>query len=220
MGFHSRYDGEFWMEFFTDFVAQFEEVSICTLGPDFDHNGSVDEAKSVKVTFGEWVPGLSAGGCRNNLALFATNPQFLLTILDGDLANGNAVTNGDSVEADSEDDGEEDRNHNVRKSQVIISLAQEHRRSQRDRKVKLLQIGFCLYRAGERMERLTEQHFMYNYDEGTSGPYINYREVFARFELPQGSYVIIPATFEPEASSRFMIRVYSGSRFSLKNLKM
>ena len=86
---------------------------------------------------------------------------------------------------------------------VIISLGQEHRRTQRDRKVKLLQvntnttakflnlklrfcsvqIGFCLYRANDRHTRLTAEHFQYHHDEGTSGPYINYREVFARFEL-------------------------------------
>ena len=43
------HSGEFWMEFFTDFCREFEEVSICTLGPDFNHDGAVDEAKSVKV---------------------------------------------------------------------------------------------------------------------------------------------------------------------------
>ncbi len=57
MGLHSLYDGEFWMEFFGDFCSQFEEVSICTLGPDFNHDGAVDEAQAVKVTFGEWKLG-------------------------------------------------------------------------------------------------------------------------------------------------------------------
>ena len=66
----SRYDGEFWMEFFKDFCGEFEvavlatvpdpptsilpqEVSICTLGPDFDHDGQVDAAKYMKITFGQ-----------------------------------------------------------------------------------------------------------------------------------------------------------------------
>ena len=74
-----------------------KEVSICTLGPDFDHDGKVDVAKYMKITFGkvtlllkkisfadhfvaQWVPGLSAGGCRNNLNLFSTNPQVWLII--------------------------------------------------------------------------------------------------------------------------------------------
>ena len=45
----------------------------------------------------------------------------------------------------------------------------------------MLQIGFCIYRAGDNQgQRLGPQHFLYNYDCGTSGPYINYREVFGR----------------------------------------
>ncbi len=60
---------------------------------------------------------------------------------------------------------------------------------------------------------------MYQHDAGTSGPYINYREVFARFELTPGPYVIIPATFEADSPSRFMIRVYSEGKFTLKSLK-
>ena len=76
------HSGEFWMEFFTDFCREFEEVSICTLGPDFNHDGAVDEAKSVKVILGEWVKDLTSGGCRNDMTKFSTNPQFLLEIPD------------------------------------------------------------------------------------------------------------------------------------------
>ena len=98
MGLHNQFDGEFWMEFYDDFCREFEEVSICTLGPDFNHDGSVDEAESVKVIFGEWSTSLgTAGGCRNDLRSFATNPQFLLRVL----------------EADDHDDRKEDSNHNI-----------------------------------------------------------------------------------------------------------
>ena len=48
MGQNQLDDGEFWMEFFTDFCREFEEVSICTLGPDFNHDGVVD-ASQVKL---------------------------------------------------------------------------------------------------------------------------------------------------------------------------
>ena len=33
-----------------------QEVSICTLGPDFDHDGKVDVAKYMKITFGKVTP--------------------------------------------------------------------------------------------------------------------------------------------------------------------
>ena len=62
---------------------------------------------------------------------------------------------------------------------------------------------------GTKLKKLDDLYFAYNYDVGTSGPYINYREVFARFELNPGTYVIIPATFEPNCPGKFMIRVYN-----------
>ena len=37
-----RDDGEFWMSF-KDFCRHFQEVTICTTGPDFDGDGQVDE---------------------------------------------------------------------------------------------------------------------------------------------------------------------------------
>ena len=49
--------------------------------------------------------------------------------------------------------------------------------------MRMLQIGFCVYRATASLGRLDAAHFAYNYDCGTSGPYINYREVFARCDL-------------------------------------
>jgi len=188
------------------FRSEFEEVSICTLGPDFNADGTVDGAKSVKVIFGEWKRGRTAGGSRNNMRLFAKNPQFLLVV----------------HEADQHDDEEGDAKDP--KCEFLITLAQEYRRSRRDQKAKLLQIGYCLYRhpdadSSRPLRRLEEDFFMYNYDAGSSGPYINYREVFKRFDLSPGAYVIVPATFEPDCSSRFMIRVYSTKAFTLKALR-
>jgi calpain len=37
-----RDDGEFWMSY-KDFCRHFQEVTICTTGPDFDGDGQVDE---------------------------------------------------------------------------------------------------------------------------------------------------------------------------------
>ena len=51
MSFKSRADGEFWMSF-RDFCHQFQEITICTLGPDFDGDGSGDKA-------GTWIKTMS-----------------------------------------------------------------------------------------------------------------------------------------------------------------
>ncbi len=41
----------------------------------------------------------------------------------------------------------------------------------------------------------------------------------SRFELSAGSYVIIPATFEPEMASHFMMRVYSEGPMEIRELR-
>ena len=46
--------------------------------------------------------GHSAGGCRNNLALFATNPQYLLTVFDEDGSGGGG---GSESSSSSDEDG-------------------------------------------------------------------------------------------------------------------
>ena len=60
---------------------------------------------------------------------------------------------------------------------------------------------------------------MYNYETGSSGTYVNSREVFARLELEPGDYVIVPATYNSDCAGDFMVRVYSSKMFSLKTLK-
>ena len=69
------------MDYFKDFVHEFEEVSICTMGPDFDHDGQVDNAQCTMTIHGAWIANLNAGGCRNNFELFATNPKIKLTVM-------------------------------------------------------------------------------------------------------------------------------------------
>ena len=52
MGVTSLADGEFWMEF-GDFCQQFEEASVCTLGPDYDNDGKVDHVGQVRSDGGQ-----------------------------------------------------------------------------------------------------------------------------------------------------------------------
>ncbi|XP_069954172.1 calpain-A isoform X2 [Cherax quadricarinatus] len=194
LGRTQQEDGEFWMSY-QDWCNQFEEVSVCTIGPDFDHNGTVDRIGQVQAIKGEWVVGVSAGGSRNDFDKFATNPQYLLTITD----------------PDTEESGEG-------RCSILVGLMQEHRRSHRHTSVKMLQIGFVIYKTQHPKCRLSPAHFCHSYEEGTSGTYINFREVLARMELEPGHYVIIPATFLPDCPGHFMVRVYSPKAFQLKKI--
>ena len=49
-------------------------------------------------------------------------------------------------------------------------------------------------------DRLNKEH---------SGPFSNGRSVFARVPLTQGRYCIIPSTFEPGKTGKFVLRMYS-----------
>lgn len=81
-------DGEFWMSF-KDFQSHFDRLEICNLNPDSLTEDEVEEGnkKRWEVSFyeGEWVRGVTAGGCRNYLGkLFLNNLSklglYLLTL--------------------------------------------------------------------------------------------------------------------------------------------
>jgi calpain len=42
-----------------------------------------------------------------------------------------------------------------------------------------------------------------------SHPFINFREVTTRCELPPGVYVIVPSTYNPNEEGEFILRVFS-----------
>ena len=46
---------------------------------------------------------------------------------------------------------------------------------------------------------------------GTSGAYINKREVTYQCRVPAGNYIIIPSTYEPNKEAKFLLRIYTES---------
>ncbi|XP_063630512.1 calpain-B isoform X4 [Cydia splendana] len=184
-------DGEFWMSF-KDFCTHFSRVEICNLNPDSLDPEECPEGCTKKwemsVFEGEWVRGVTAGGCRNYLESFWRNPQYTVTLTDVD-----------------EDDDEN-------KCTIIVALMQKNRRSQRHQGLECLTIGFAVYRLpdyGHVPKPLDINFFKYNASVGRSQAFINLREVSARFKLPPGSYVIVPSTFEPDEEGEFLVRVFS-----------
>nr|XP_026483968.1 calpain-B isoform X3 [Vanessa tameamea] len=184
-------DGEFWMAF-KDFASHFDRVEICNLNPDSLDPEECPEGCTKKwemsVFEGEWVRGVTAGGCRNYLESFWKNPQYTVTLKDPD-----------------EDDEEN-------KCTIIVALMQKNRRSQRHQGLECLTIGFAVYRLpdyGHVPKPLDVNFFKYNASVGRSQAFINLREVSARFKLEPGSYVIVPSTFEPSEEGEFLLRVFS-----------
>ncbi|XP_028027620.1 calpain-B-like isoform X7 [Bombyx mandarina] len=184
-------DGEFWMSF-KDFVNHFSRVEICNLNPDSLDPEECPEGCTKKwemsVFEGEWVRGVTAGGCRNFLETFWRNPQYTVTLSDPD-------------EGDDEN-----------KCTIIVALMQKNRRSQRHQGLECLTIGFAVYRLpdyGHVPKPLDVNFFKYNASVGRSQAFINLREVSARFKFEPGSYVIVPSTFDPDEEGEFLLRVFS-----------
>ncbi|KAJ7342232.1 hypothetical protein JRQ81_009775, partial [Phrynocephalus forsythii] len=174
-------DGEFWMKF-EDFQSHFDKVEICNLTPDALDDNNIHKWE-VTVYQGSWVRGATAGGCRNFIETFWTNPQIKLQLSE-------------------KDDGEEG-------CTFLAALMQKDRRKLRKQGAEMLTIGYAIYESPSKDEHLTKDFFRYHPSKARSKTYINLREVSDRFTLPPGDYVILPTTFEPHQEADFCLRIFS-----------
>ncbi|XP_053880340.1 calpain-9 [Malaclemys terrapin pileata] len=174
-------DGEFWMNF-EDFKAHFDKVEICNLTPDALGDNATNKWE-VTVHQGSWVRGSTAGGCRNFLDTFWTNPQIKLHLTE-------------------KDDGQNE-------CTFIAALMQKNRRKLRKLGADMLTIGYAIYESPSKDGHLNKDFFRYHPSKARSKTYINLREVSDRVKLPPGDYVIVPTTFEPHQEADFCLRIFS-----------
>ncbi|XP_014721193.1 calpain-9 [Equus asinus] len=174
-------DGEFWMAF-RDFKAHFDKVEICNLTPDALEEGALHKWE-VMVHQGSWVRGSTAGGCRNFLDTFWTNPQIKLSLTETD-------------------EGQED-------CTFLVALMQKDRRKLKRFGANVLTIGYAIYKCPGKDEHLSKDFFRYHASQARSKTFINLREVSDRFKLPPGEYILIPSTFEPHQEADFCLRIFS-----------
>lgn len=110
----------------------------------------------MSVFEGEWVPGVSAGGCRNYLDTFWQNGQYIVTLEQPD---------------ENDTDG---------LCTLLVALMQKNRRSRKNRGMDCLTIGFAIYRVTERdmmNKPVPLNFFKYNASVARSPAFINLREV-------------------------------------------
>uniref|UniRef100_A0A8C8S1G6 Calpain-9 n=1 Tax=Pelusios castaneus TaxID=367368 RepID=A0A8C8S1G6_9SAUR len=174
-------DGEFWMKF-EDFKAHFDKVEICNLTPDALEDNAANKWE-VTVHQGSWVRGSTAGGCRNFLDTFWTNPQIKLCLTE-------------------KDDGKDE-------CTFIAALMQKNRRKLRKLGAEMLTIGYAIYESPSKDGHMNKDFFRYHPSKAKSKTYINLREVSDRFKLPPGNYVVVPTTFEPHQEADFCLRIFS-----------
>nr|XP_022333318.1 calpain-B-like isoform X13 [Crassostrea virginica] len=188
MGLTFDDDGEFWMSF-DDFSKNFEKLEICNLGPDSLEEDELDGKKRWEghTENGEWIPRVNAGGCRNYLDTFWTNPQYRVTLTDPD------------------DDDDDDL------CTMLVGVLQKDRRKKRKEGLDMLTIGYVIYKIPDDTKEgpLPLNFFKYNASCAKSNSFINMREVCTRHKLPPGQYCIIPSTFEPHQEGNFLLRLYT-----------
>jgi len=80
MGLTFDDDGEFWMSY-RDFTKYFSRMEICNLNPDSLTEDEIGDGKKweMSVFEGEWVRGITAGGCRNYIGQINYYLFFKLT---------------------------------------------------------------------------------------------------------------------------------------------
>ncbi|XP_073416191.1 calpain-9 [Dendrobates tinctorius] len=184
-------DGEFWMKF-EDFKRYFDKVEICNLTPDA-LDDDTEHKWEVTVHQGSWVRGSTAGGCRNFLETFWTNPQIKLSLTE-------------------KDDGQHE-------CTFIAALLQKDRRKLKKVGADMLTIGYAIYQCPGADSQLTKDFFKFNPSKARSKTYINLREVSQRFKLPPGDYMIVPTTFEPHQEADFCLRVFSEKKADIKEIE-
>ncbi|CAG0880005.1 unnamed protein product [Darwinula stevensoni] len=191
IGQTQKADGEFWMSF-QDFCSEFRNATVCTLGPDFDEDGTTDPTNDMVLLHGEWVPGKTAGGCQNDFNSYAKNPQYLMKVTETD--------SGGEICA------------------VLIGLMQKYRRERRKEGITELDIGFTVYKV-EDSGRLKGEDLATMSPFMSSGAYTNLREVVANAAFPPGDYIIIPCTYDADQEAQFMIRAYSEKPITITELQ-
>ena len=197
---------------FADFQKNFTNIEITNLTPDSLDDGKFclvddsmiiygllsDSKKAWQVNYfeGQWIPGVSAGGCRNHLNTFYLNPQYMITLTEHD------------------DDDE--------LCTCVVALMQKNHRIKRKMGLDNLTIGFVIYEVNDnsygvmRLDyslsnsfnysiyyillftrqsndqvMLTTNFFKYNASCARSPAFINLREVNGRYRLKPGLYCLI-----------------------------
>jgi len=199
MGLTFDHDGEFWMAY-KDFIAEFQKLEVCFLGPDSVVDG-MEEGLASDVNKwegtlleGQWTRNVTAGGCRNYRS-FYINPQYRIHI-------------------DEPDDDDEDG-----KATIIIGLMQKDRRKMRREGKDNHAIGYAIYQVdGMDNRNLDHRFFQSQQMVAKSSTFINMRENCEHHQLDPGDYAIIPSTFEPNEEAHFILRVFSEKQDDMAEL--
>ncbi|XP_050433777.1 calpain-3-like [Adelges cooleyi] len=166
-------------------VMQVEQVDVCeeqstniltsAIQDDYNSKGFPE----VLSIHGSWIYGLNAGGSRNNLDMFETNPQYLLKFSTGLVEENLFIT-----------------------IKIVLKVKRLNKKSP-------LYVAFFLYKNDcHQKETLGAEYFLCTEPEGSSGSFKAKQVISETFVVSTlASYVIVPATFRPFQQGEFVIKV-------------
>lgn len=138
------------------------------------------------IETGAWKRKLNAGGCRNYINTFWTNPQFRVTVVDPDL------------------------NDDENKGTIIVGLMQKNMRRRKKEGIDNHTVGYAIYKLENPPSGPLDMNFFKTHVSTAKSPaFINMREVCGHHKLPPGTYCIVPSTFEPDLEAEFLLRIFS-----------
>lgn len=167
-----------------------------------------DECKWFHQEFhGRWMPGINSGGSGignyYDQEAYWLNPQYMLNL---------------SL-----------KNKNYNRVSMIVSLMQieqVRKRSETDGTYENSNegISFSIFSITDKnvnVKLINNQKFT-DFElkkVGTSGPYLNQREITKRFDYPPGTYVIIPSLNKKNKRMKFLLRVYIEGGLTAEKIK-
>lgn len=199
LGQQSRADGEFWMTY-EDWIENFHQIQICSVSPDTlksSRSGPDGYQWNCLQFDGEWVNGVSAGGSGKgrNSKVFWQNPQYLVRLPYADPGHNDCVLIAACLQKYTR---QKRMQVNGRSAEEYIQLRLYRVNDGVDVSIYQSGVGEKIY--PKDLERI-----------GTSGAYINKREVTYQCRVPPGNYIIIPSTYDANKEAKFLLRLYTES---------
>ncbi|XP_068245051.1 calpain-9-like isoform X1 [Palaemon carinicauda] len=187
-----RNEGEFWMAF-DDFARHFTHLDLVHVGPDDWMNEPALHSKKpwrAVLARRRWRAGYNAGGGPQHVETTAMNPQFHVQIPRAGLS----------------------------KCHVVVSVTQQYDTflSALDNKKKhsLHPIGFAVYEVPPNMTRLTTA-FVTEHRPMDVTSHSMARETVTFFTLPPGDYMVVPHTAQPNADTKFLLRILTDEQSNI-----
>ncbi|XP_043953116.1 calpain-5-like [Gambusia affinis] len=216
MGFVVRDVGEFWMDL-RDFCCYFTDVVVCRLVQRtlLWPSSHWRETQS----YGEWAPSpvapgtapLSTGKVRES-SQEGTKRGAAIEEMDRRSRCGGCINHRDSFLHNPQYMFEVQS----KEEEVLICLQQEDRRVlKKNGGGENLPIGFEVLK----VEANRRSRVQLVVEQAASSIYMDSRSVTLRGTLASGRYVVLPTTFLPGDTGRFLLRLFSHSNVQLRELK-